>query len=185
VWFGSWLPDWRPSVDYRTTYSAQAALGGGVLLDAIHELDLLIWLLGVDGFSVVGAVVDRLGPLDIDVEDTVIAVLLHEQGVAIEVALDYLSRRYRRGIEIVGDRATARFDWARSVLEVEDFYGLHRDTFSIPVARSYELEAEHFLAVMDGQSDPAVDAATGAASVRLADAIRRAAHKHGSRELPA
>ena len=46
LWFGSWLPDWRPAVDYRPTYSARAELGGGVLLDAIHELDMLVWLLG-------------------------------------------------------------------------------------------------------------------------------------------
>ncbi len=45
LWFGSWLPDWRPDVDYRTTYSARADLGGGVLNDAIHELDLAVWLL--------------------------------------------------------------------------------------------------------------------------------------------
>ena len=124
VWFGSWLPDWRPAVDYRTTYSARADLGGGVLFDAIHELDILVWLLGVEPFDVVGAVVDRLGPLEIDVEDTVKAVLRHSSGVAAEVSLDYLSRRYRRGIEVVGDAATVRLDWARSVLEIEDGDGI-------------------------------------------------------------
>ena len=61
AWFGSWLPDWRPDVDYRETYSAQRSLGGGVLLDAIHELDLLVWLAGGAQLEVIGAVLERSG----------------------------------------------------------------------------------------------------------------------------
>src|SRR5205807_8193605 len=85
VWFGSWLPDWRPNVDYRTTYSAQRALGGGILLDAIHELDLVVWLFGDDHFTVAGAVVERIGSLEIDVEDTVGALLRHASGAAVSI----------------------------------------------------------------------------------------------------
>ena len=174
LWFGSWLPDWRPQVDYRTTYSAKAALGGGVLLDAIHELDLLVWLLGTTGYTVAGAVVDRLGSLEIDVEDSVVAVLRHDHAV-VEIALDYLSRRYRRGVEVVGTDATVRFDWARQVLEVEDAEQLTSEPDATPVARSYELEAEHFLAFVAGDAAPSVDGPTAAASILLADAIRQAA----------
>jgi len=175
VWFGSWLPDWRPAVDYRDTYSARADLGGGVLLDAIHELDLLVWLCGPDEFRVVGAVVDRIGPLEIDVEDTVRAVLRHPDGTVAEVALDYLSRRYRRGIEVIGDRATVRFDWARKVVEVEDAVQVRAEEDATPISRSYELEAEHFLAFVAGRAAPPVDGPAAAASIRLADDIRRAA----------
>lgn len=175
LWFGSWLPDWRPDVDYRTTYSARSERGGGVLLDAIHELDLLVWLLGTRGYTVAGAVVDRVGPLEIDVEDTVVAVLHHSDGAVVTVSLDYLSRRYRRGIEVVGTDATARFDWARQVLEVEDAGRVTTETHTTPVARSYELETEAFLAFVSGRAGPAVDGLTGAASIVLADAIRQAA----------
>lgn len=174
LWFGSYLPDWRPSTDYRASYSAQAALGGGVLLDAIHELDMLIWLLD-DRLEVAGSVVARTGPLEIDVEDTVKAVLRHADGAVVDVSLDYLSRRYRRGIEVIGDVATVRLDWARNVLEIEDGRSVVSEDASAEVSRSYKREARAFLDWIAGRSAPPVDAVAGAKSVRLADAIRRAA----------
>jgi hypothetical protein len=173
-WFGSWLPDWRPDVDYRTTYSARADLGGGVLNDAIHELDLAVWLAGSD-LDVVGAVVARLGPLEIDVEDTARALLRTPTGVPVEVSLDYLSRQYRRGIEVVGDEGTLRLDWAREVLEIDGATGREVETADVPVAVSYEREADAFLALVGGETKPPVGAAEALESVRLAEAIRRAA----------
>ena len=174
LWFGSWLPDWRPGSDYRHSYSARADLGGGILLDAIHELDLLLWLFGDDRFEVLGAEVGRAGPLAIDVEDTVKAVLRHATGVPVDVSLDYLSRRYRRGIEVVGDVATIRLDWARRVIEIEDADDVVVEPARDPVDRSYEVQARRFLAVARGEAAPLVDARTGAQSVRLADRIRAA-----------
>jgi predicted dehydrogenase len=176
LWFGSWLPSWRPNIDYRTSYSAQSSLGGGVLLDAIHELDLLLWAVPDVDFEVVGAVVDRVGPLEIDVEDTVRAVLRTvDHRIVVEIALDYLARRYRRGLEATGDVGTVRLDWARQVLEVE-----HEDAHAVqaadtPVAASYEHQARAFVAWLQGGTSLPVDGATGAASVLLADAIRDAA----------
>ena len=175
VWFAQWLPDWRPAVDYRTTYSAQAALGGGVLLDAIHELDVLVWVMGDGAFDVLGSFVGRVGPLEIDVEDTVKALLRHRSGAAAEVSLDYLSRRYRRGIEIIGSEATARFDWARATVELETAESVDSQAASAPLPRSYELEAEHFLAFVRGDVTAPVNASTGAASLQLAHRIRVAA----------
>lgn len=173
VWFGSWLPDWRPTVDYRTTYSAQRSLGGGVLLDAIHELDLLLWAVPGADFEVVGAIAGRLGPLEIDVEDTVRAILRSSDGgVVAEVALDYLARRYRRGIEATGDAGTVRLDWARQVLELEDAESCVVQAADAPISLSYELQDQAFLTWLGGGPCLPVDGYTGAASVHIADAIR-------------
>ena len=35
--FGQYLPDWHPWEDYRHSYSAQKALGGGIIFDSIHK----------------------------------------------------------------------------------------------------------------------------------------------------
>jgi len=174
LWFGSYLPDWRPGVDYRKTYSAKKELGGGVLYDAIHELDLAVWLLG-PGLEVVCSEVARLGDLEIDVEDSVRALIRTGSGVQVEVSLDYLSRKYRRGVEVVGDEATIRFDWARGILEREDSNGLLEEPITTDISISYQRQAKRFLDWLDGTQIPPVDAAEGAVSVRLAAAIRTAA----------
>lgn len=174
AWFGSYLPDWRPTVDYRESYSARSELGGGVLLDAIHELDLLVWLLG-GSFEVLGAEVARLGDLEIDVEDTVKTLLRHDSGALAEVSLDYLSRRYRRGLEIIGTDATLRLDWAREVLEVERDGDVEVEPAIDSVACSYERQTDCFLAWLRDEAEPPVDAAEAIASLRLADQIRSVA----------
>lgn len=174
LWFGSWLPDWRPTVDHRTTYSAQRALGGGVLLDAIHELDEALWFFG-DDLEVRYAFVDRVGTLDIDVEDTVKALLVADGVVPVEVSLDYLSRRYRRGVEIIGTDATIRYDWATRELTVEGASTRRVDVVDTPVDRSYEREAERFLRFVTDGTAPPVDAAAGATSLRLAARIAEVA----------
>ena len=172
LWFGSWLPDWRPQTDYRMTYSARADLGGGILLDAIHELDLLLWLGGTGEFTVEGAVVARVGTLEIDVEDTVRALLRHEDGWVADVSLDYLSRVYRRGIEVVGSLGTVRLDWARAVVELEFPDKAETWEASDPVDLSYEREAERFLSFVEDGRPPPVDGWLGGRSVRLAEQIR-------------
>ncbi|HMD45380.1 MAG TPA: Gfo/Idh/MocA family oxidoreductase [Acidimicrobiales bacterium] len=175
VWFGQWLPDWRPGTDWRASYSARRDLGGGILLDASHELDLVCWLFGGGRLDVVGAVVDRRGPLEMDVEDTVAALLAGPGGAPVTVDLDCLSRRYRRGIEVVGTEATMRLDWARSVVELEDGRSIETWPADTPIDDSYGEQARRFLAWIDGGDPLPVDASSGAATVALAGAIRETA----------
>lgn len=174
-WFGSYLPDWRPGVDYRATYSARSELGGGVLLDAIHELDLVVWLVGGQLPVVDGATMARVSQLEIDVEDVAAAILHVPSGPVIEVSLDYLSRRYRRGIEVIGDDATVRLDWARGVIELEDRAGCRTEPADTPVSASYARQADRFLEWIEVGTPPPVDGTAGAASIALAEAIKVAA----------
>ena len=175
VWFGQWLPDWRPTEDYRLGYSARRELGGGILLDASHELDVVRWLFGSGPFEVLGAAVDRLGPLEIDVEDTVAALLRGPAGVLVTVSLDCLSRRYRRGVEVVGTEGTVRLDWARGVLEVEGPAVLETTPADEPLEAAYAAQARAFLAWLADRGTMAVGAADGAEVVALAGAVAAAA----------
>lgn len=102
--YGNWLPGMRPDADYKKLYCAHKAQGGGVILDAIHEIDYLSWLLG--GVESVLCDAGRRGDLDIDVEDYAAMILHHRGGARSEIHLDYLQRAKRRGCDIAGAEGT-------------------------------------------------------------------------------
>ncbi|MFN3882489.1 MAG: Gfo/Idh/MocA family protein [Nitrincola lacisaponensis] len=101
---GQYLPDWRPATDYRKGVSAQKNLGGGALLELSHELDYLNWFFS--NFSEVSAVLGSSGILDIDVEDTVDALLVNQSGTICHLHLDFLQRTPTRFCRVVGEKGT-------------------------------------------------------------------------------
>jgi predicted dehydrogenase len=100
--YGNYLPSMRPGADYRTLYCARKASGGGVILDAIHEIDYLMWFFGP--VVTVSADKARLSNLDIDVEDFADMALQHQSGARSVITLDYLRHCKRRGCEIIGSK---------------------------------------------------------------------------------
>ncbi len=105
---GEYLPDWHPWEDYRRSYSAQSALGGGPLLTFSHELDSVCWLLGAP--LAVTAVARRVSALEVDTEDVAEIILEFPNGSLASVHVDYLRRPPRRGIEIVGEEGLLRWE---------------------------------------------------------------------------
>lgn len=93
-----YLPDWRPQRDYRETTSARADLGGGVLRDLSHEIDLTHYLFGTP--KSVNARLGSSGTLEIDTEDIVDATLEMSDGSVVTLHLSYLDRQPRRTIEV-------------------------------------------------------------------------------------
>jgi predicted dehydrogenase len=101
---GKYLPDWHPQEDYRKNYSAQKKMGGGIILDAIHELDYIRWLLGEVKSIVCFA--DHLSHLEIDTEDTAAILLRFANQEIGEVHLDYVQRSSNRSCRVIGDEGT-------------------------------------------------------------------------------
>jgi predicted dehydrogenase len=113
---GQWLPDWRPAQDYRGSYSADPARGGGVVLDLIHELDLACWLFGGPTTGrprLLGAWGGRKSRLEIASEDVALLALRTDSGALLSVQLDYVARNPLRRLQVVGDAGTITWDLPR------------------------------------------------------------------------
>jgi predicted dehydrogenase len=113
---GQYLPDWHPHEDYRHGYSASRRLGGGVVLDLIHEIDLLYSWFGKP--EVVKAVAGKISALDIDTEDTAEILCRFAGGVIGSAHMDYVQRVPMRTGTIVGDEATLTYDLLKHECQV-------------------------------------------------------------------
>jgi predicted dehydrogenase len=170
--FGSYLPDWRPGRDYRDNYAVRAALGGGILLDAIHELDYLGWLFGeaAEVFCAAGHVSDLAG----DTEDLAETTLRFESGMLAQVHLDYLQRVYRRNLQIIGDAGVITWDYPTHAVTVRVAES-PPETMSVPdgdASDMYLAEMRHFVRCMEGRESPLVDGREGLRSLRLVEAAK-------------
>ena len=112
---GQYLPGWRPHTDWRASYSADRARGGGVLRDLSHELDYLMWMFG--DWSRVAATPGDTGTLGIDADDCRCLLVRFERCEAATVQLNYLDRPGRREIIVNGGEHTWRADLGACVLE--------------------------------------------------------------------
>ena len=113
----SYLPDWRPGVDYRTVYSAHRALGGGVTIDLIHEWDYLVDLFGAP--QKLCAMKGTYSELELDSDDVALYLAQYPNMLA-EVHLDYFGRGYRRSMELFCPTGSAVADFGAGTLTLPD-----------------------------------------------------------------
>lgn len=135
----SYLPDWRPGVDYRTVYSAHKHLGGGVTIDLIHEWDYLVELFGapLETHQFKGTYSD----LEIDSDDVSVYIARYPE-MLCEVHLDYFGRTYRRTIELFCKEGTLTADFGAGTLTLPDGTVQH---YEEPVNERYLREMAYFL----------------------------------------
>lgn len=174
---GSYLPEWFPDSDYTESYSAREDLGGGVILDYIHEINYARWFL--DEFETVSAVAGQRTQLDIETND--IAGILAEtaDGIICEFHLDYIQRAYSRSNHIIGEQGTVRWSWPDEQVEwyvasEDEWYSFSRSDDWEPNDMYIE-EMEHFLSCVDNHTETTCPVACGVRDLAVALAARRSA----------
>lgn len=95
----SYLPDWRPNIDYRKTYSANKELGGGVSTDLIHEWDYVNYLVGKP--LELKSLSRKKSNLETTSDDVAVYIADYPDKV-VEIHLDYFGRSPIRTITLLG-----------------------------------------------------------------------------------
>ncbi len=145
----SYLPDWRPGVDYRQTYSAHAEMGGGVEIDLIHEFDYVCSLLGLP--TSVKSIMGKVSSLEIDSNDIALYIADFD-GKTAEVHVDYYGRYPIRRMEVFAQEDTYVCD----LLESRVFALKSGETIDFGEVRNdFQLkEMRHFVECMSTHSKP-------------------------------
>ena len=144
----SYLPDWRPGQDYRKTYSAHRALGGGVGIDLIHEWDYLTWLFGFP--QECHTIQSKISTLEIDSDD--IAIYIAKNGnITIELHLDYFGRSTVRTLDLCTNEDTIHCDLI--VGTVDYLRSGEKKTFDNERNAFQMREIAHFFDIIDSKTD--------------------------------
>lgn len=113
---GQYLPDWRPSKNYRDSVSVSKSLGGGALLELSHEIDYLHYLFG--DLQPVAAVLRSSEELGLEVEDLVDVLALTTENSVVSIHLDFLQKMPRRKIRIVAEKGNMDCDLIINSLKI-------------------------------------------------------------------
>ena len=149
---GSYLPDWHPHEDYREMYSVDPELGGGAILDYIHELNYCRWLFGE--VKEVTAMTSSRSHLNINVEDLAELVLEMGDGTICKIHVDYIQRPSSRSCKVIGGEGTLQWDLDRHTVREyqpdEDRWKTH----TLPDWEFNEMyvdELDHFLSCVESR----------------------------------
>jgi predicted dehydrogenase len=175
---GQYLPSWRPGSDYRVNVSAQAALGGGALLELSHEIDFLRWVFGEIDW--VNAALLRQSVLEIDVEDTVHLILgfqgLTDRGPLVaSLDIDFVRHDTVRNCTAIGEAGSLRWNALEGRVELFEPGGTAWQVLEeCPTQRddSYLAEWRHFLECVETGAVPMISGEDGLAVLRIIEAAR-------------
>ena len=163
-----------PGQDYRKFYMADAAQGGGCLLDESHAIDYMRWLMG--DIVEVSAVVDRVSSLQITTDDIADLTVRFASGAIGNIHMNLFAWNMHSHFELMGERGVIQ--WRRFENEIRVFDSDAGRWEVYPFAGQlndmYVEEARHFLACVRGEESPRCDGADGLKTMRVIEAARQA-----------
>ena len=165
AYVGQYLPDWRPDTDYRYSYSAKVAEGGGALRDLSHELDYLGWLFGA--WSAVTAFGGHLSLLEIDSDDLFVLLMQTDRCPVVSVQVSYLDRVPRRRVTINTQHHAIELDLVAGELQING------KVETVVVERDHTYREMH-RAALSGNLAALCTVEEGLATLQLIEAAERA-----------
>lgn len=180
---GSYLPEWRPWLNYRDSYSANAQPAGGALLDCIHEIDLALWYFGPG--VVAGAAIKRGSSIGIEVEGLAELFVRHDNGVLTNIHLNFVQRDYRRCCQVIGEKGTIYWDFEYPLVRV---YRSKSDVQRYDLAPDWKInqmymdELSYFLNCVDKGQQTFCTIRDGIAALRIALAAKEIGSAWNSKE---
>lgn len=158
---GQYLPDWRPNVDSRESYSSDSKKGGGVSLDLSHELDYMKYLFGMP--LLWKTFKCKTSNLEINSDDLFEGIYQFNNGFICNVHMDYLQKKKKRTLRVVGSEGTITMDMVSKHMEIvkSDVIQCLNDESLFDTGKTYMDELCHFIDVVKNDTSPLVSLSDG------------------------
>lgn len=115
---GQYLPDWHPWENYEDFFVRDKRSNGCRELFAIE----LPWLVDVFGEIVsIDVVKNKISNLNVDYSDNYLIIVQHNTGQKGTLAVDVVSRKAVRNLEVFGEKLYLQWDGSPKGLKVYDF----------------------------------------------------------------
>jgi len=173
---GEYLPGFHPYEDYRRMYASKSALGGGVTLSQIHEIDYLCALFGAPRrvFSMGG----HVSSLEVDVDDLALSLVEFARPdgspLFVELHQDFVQRPAQRHCTVIGERGKLVWSLSGRFFEHVDETGqkLARNDYSeLPRNQTFLDELANFLGCVIRGEPCSPSLREGALSLEVAVAL--------------
>ena len=150
VYCGSYLPEWRPGLDYKNIYSSNPKMGGGVHLDLFHEIDYVTWIFGQP--KLYNSIKRSVSSLSIDSVDYANYILQYDK-FTVSIILNYFRKKVKREIEIVFDQITWNIDLINNKIKADDGEVIF-EVKKFDISQTYKSQLSYFLDCLKEKRQP-------------------------------
>lgn len=183
---GQYLPDWHPWESYTEFFVGDKRTNGCREIFAI-ELPWIIKTFGkIKKFYAIGG---KISSLDLDYADNYMLILEHENGNHGVLAVDIISRKPSRNLEVYGDEIFIKWDGTPDGLKqynietkedininLYDELDKQNDYAPSVIENAYESELKDFFSQIAGKSLPGYTFVQDEEILNLIDCIERQIH---------
>lgn len=151
-WHSSYLPDWRPSADYKAGYAADPK-SGGVLFDVVHGFDLMQYIFGK--YRVAASVAGSSGTLGIPSDDYADVICKGENAANLTLHMDFMTRPKTHLVTVAGENGTVKVDITGRLFVYTGVDGSivdQLDYSGTPVNDDYIAELDDFIGAIGGKA---------------------------------
>ena len=152
LYCGSWLPEWRPNQNYKESVSSQKILGGGVLLELSHELDIAFSLFS--DLWLISCLSSSSGSIDIYVEDNAVIVLDSSMCQSILIRLNFCTRPSRRQLLIRGTSGEISWNLNANQVSITSSDVVTTYQSSDTLDDLYFTQLKHFISCIEEKEKP-------------------------------
>tara|TARA_B100001059_G_C17836051_1_gene588181 strand:+ start:5487 stop:6488 length:1002 start_codon:yes stop_codon:yes gene_type:complete len=179
-WAGMHLPSWHPLEDYKKMYSSKKSLGGGAVLDFIHEIDLILWMFGKP--KSLAGIISNSGALKIETEDIADVIFRFKNNLQVSLHVDYLQKPYERRIKIVGSKGWVEWDLSQKKVKFYKNKNKKVKVYKYPIAYNhndmYISQSRYFIKCIKSKKISESSFQEGMNSLKIALAIKKSSKKN-------